>query len=153
MRILIISSTHNGMTQQIVTALADAGHEIAVALHGRAASRLAETAASFEPELIVGAALTRAVPEQVAREHFCVLIEPVMHRDGETCDVLLREAAPQLEARPILAMRRLPPLREIQRGHYREALAEQAVACLGEVIALLSEPGPQRSMDPQAAHI
>ncbi len=150
MRILIVSSTENSMAQRIASELAAMGHETAFALHGRMASRLPETAAAFRPDLIVGAALTRALPDEVAQEHFCVLVEPVMRSDGETCDVTLREAAPQLMTRPILAMRSLPPLRAIP-GRYREALAGQAVACLCDVIALLPQPAPARMTDQCAA--
>jgi hypothetical protein len=144
MRILVVSSTQNVMTQRFESELSSAGHDVLIELHGRTTSRLKSTAEAFRPELVIGVALTRALPEPVLSDYFCLLVEPYIQMDGETCDVALRAAMPDLAQGRLFASRRLPPLSSIKPGQYKHVLAEQALECLTEAIALIPETAPQK---------
>ncbi|MCH0572203.1 hydrogenase maturation protein [Streptomyces sp. MUM 136J] len=76
MDILLVASAFNSLSQRVYAELSDRGHRVEVVLapHGDDAVRAAvrETA----PELIVAPMLRTAVPEDVWREHTCLIVHP-----------------------------------------------------------------------------
>ena len=133
----MVSSTENLIAQRFESELSAAGHDVVLELHGRSTSRLKATASEFQPELIVGLALTRAMPESIVADYLCLLVEPCIQMDGETCDVALRTAAPRHGEGRLFATRRLPSLRSIKPGQYKQLLAEHALDCLLEALTII----------------
>ncbi|WP_441248066.1 enoyl-CoA hydratase-related protein [Kitasatospora sp. McL0602] len=75
MRILLVASAFNSLTQRVFAELREHGHTLAVHLHGeddplRAAVR------AFAPELVVAPMLRTALPRDVWSAHTCLIVHP-----------------------------------------------------------------------------
>jgi putative two-component system protein, hydrogenase maturation factor HypX/HoxX len=60
MRVSLISSAFNSMTQRFYVELVDGGYDVAVELHTGNDSRLCEAVSLFKPDLIIAPFLTKA---------------------------------------------------------------------------------------------
>ncbi|GHB39301.1 hydrogenase maturation protein [Streptomyces viridiviolaceus] len=76
MDILLVASAFNSLTQRVYAELSDQGHRVDVVLasHGTEAVRAAVRETG--PELIVAPMLRTALPEDVWREHTCLIVHP-----------------------------------------------------------------------------
>lgn len=75
MRILLIASAFNSLTQRIDAELRDRGHTVAHAVvHDAAAVRAA--AERHDPKLIIAPMLKTAIPEDVFSRHTCLIVHP-----------------------------------------------------------------------------
>ncbi|MFF9132937.1 MULTISPECIES: hydrogenase maturation protein [unclassified Streptomyces] len=76
MDILLVASAFNSLCQRVYVELAERGHRVDVVLatHGDDAVRAAVRA--FGPDLIVAPMLKTAVPEDVWRQHTCLIVHP-----------------------------------------------------------------------------
>ncbi|MFF7871472.1 enoyl-CoA hydratase-related protein [Streptomyces qaidamensis] len=76
MDILLVASAFNSLTQRVFVELSDEGHHVDVVLasHGPDAVRAAVREGC--PELIVAPMLKSALPEDVWREHTCLIVHP-----------------------------------------------------------------------------
>src|SRR5215469_3209887 len=75
MRILLISSAYNSMTQRVHVELADRGHEVSVELAlGDEVMRRAVR--RFDPHLIVAPMLTTAIPADIWSARPCFIVHP-----------------------------------------------------------------------------
>ena len=59
MRVLLISSAFNSMTQRFYVELSDADYDVAIELHTGNASQLCEAVSQFKPDLIIAPFLTK----------------------------------------------------------------------------------------------
>jgi putative two-component system protein, hydrogenase maturation factor HypX/HoxX len=75
MRILLIASAYNSMTQRVHAELADRGHEVSVELAlGDAVIR--DAVDRFDPDLIIAPMLTTAIPEDIWSAWPCFIVHP-----------------------------------------------------------------------------
>ena len=75
MRILLISSAYNSMTQRVHVELADRGHEVSVELAlGEEVMR--EAVRRCDPDLIVAPMLTAAIPADIWSARPCFIVHP-----------------------------------------------------------------------------
>lgn len=76
MDILLVAGALNSLCQRVYAELADRGHRLDVVLasHGDDAVRAAVR--EFGPDLIVAPMLKTAVPEDIWREHTCLIVHP-----------------------------------------------------------------------------
>ncbi|MDT0386716.1 enoyl-CoA hydratase-related protein [Streptomyces dubilierae] len=76
MDILLVTSAFNSLSQRVYAELSDEGHRVDVVLasHGDDAVRAAVR--EVRPGLIVAPMLTSALPEDVWREHTCLIVRP-----------------------------------------------------------------------------
>ncbi len=81
MRILLISSAFNSMTQRFYVELADAGYDVALELHVGNDTRLVEAVSIFEPDLIIAPFLTRAIPVEIWGKRICIIVHPGIEGD------------------------------------------------------------------------
>lgn len=81
MRILLISSAFNSMTQRFYVELGDNGHEVAVELYGGSENLLKESVCLYAPDLIIAPFLTRAIPEEIWGRHICIIVHPGVEGD------------------------------------------------------------------------
>ena len=81
MRILLISSAFNSMTQRFYVELADNGYEVAVELYGGNEDLLKESASLFAPDLDIAPFLKRAIPEEIWSRHVCIIVHPGIEGD------------------------------------------------------------------------
>ncbi|MFF9126986.1 hydrogenase maturation protein [Streptomyces sp. NPDC014889] len=76
MDILLVASAFNSLSQRVYAELTDHGHHVDVVLatHGPDAVRAA--VAETNPELVIAPMLKTALPEDVWREHTCLIVHP-----------------------------------------------------------------------------
>ena len=76
MRVSLISSAFNSMTQRFYVELVDGGYDVAVELHTGNDSRLCEAVSLFKPDLIIAPFLTKAIPEEIWSKRVCIIVHP-----------------------------------------------------------------------------
>ncbi|MGV9253160.1 hydrogenase maturation protein [Streptomyces sp. NPDC003697] len=97
MDILLVASAFNSLTQRVYAELSDGGHRVDVVLaaHGDDAVRAAVR--DTRPELIIAPMLRTALPEDVWREHTCLVVHPGPpgDRGPSSLDWAIAEDAPR----------------------------------------------------------
>ncbi|AUG79165.1 hydrogenase maturation protein [Kitasatospora sp. MMS16-BH015] len=115
MRILLIASAFNSLTQRVHTELRSRGHVVGVELAlGEDVMRAG--VARFEPDLIVAPMLTRAIPEDIWSRHTVLIVHPgpkgdrgpssldwAIHEGAEEWGVTVLQAVAEMDAGPIWA--------------------------------------------------
>lgn len=75
MRILLVASAFNSLTQRVHAELTDAGHELE-AVCGGGDDAVREAVGRLRPELVIAPMLTTALPEDVWSRHVCLVVHP-----------------------------------------------------------------------------
>jgi putative two-component system hydrogenase maturation factor HypX/HoxX len=75
MRILLISSAYNSMTQRAHVELADRGHEVSVEL-ALGDEVMRDAVRRFDPDLVIAPMLTTAIPADIWSARHCFIIHP-----------------------------------------------------------------------------
>ena len=75
MRILLMASAYNSLTQRVHVELADLGHEVSVEL-AVADEVMREGVRRYDPDLVVAPMLTRAIPADIWSARACFIIHP-----------------------------------------------------------------------------
>jgi putative two-component system protein, hydrogenase maturation factor HypX/HoxX len=75
MRILLIASAYNSMTQRVHVELADRDHEVAVEL-ALGDDQMRAGVGRYGPELIIAPMLTTAIPEDIWSAYPCFIVHP-----------------------------------------------------------------------------
>ncbi|MDZ7577763.1 MAG: hydrogenase maturation protein [Candidatus Nanopelagicales bacterium] len=138
MRILFLTSAHNGLSQRLQTELEELGHRVTVelSLTARAMESAAELA---RPDLIICPMLTRRIPDSVWRRHVCLVVHPGIVGDrgpasldwailhGErTWGVTVLQAAGELDGGDVWATAELPMRFAPKASIYRLEVTEAA---------------------------
>ncbi|MFG2132934.1 enoyl-CoA hydratase-related protein [Streptomyces sp. NPDC048751] len=76
MRILLLASAFNSLTQRVHAELRDLGHPVAVELALGDDQRLVEAVRGHAPDLLIAPMLTTAVPEEVWSAYPCLIVHP-----------------------------------------------------------------------------
>ncbi|WP_030813360.1 hydrogenase maturation protein [Streptomyces sp. NRRL F-2799] len=76
MDILLVASAFNSLTQRAYAELSDAGHQVDVVLATHGPDPVRAAVRERRPELIVAPMLKTALPEDVWREHTCLIVHP-----------------------------------------------------------------------------
>ncbi|MFF7381337.1 enoyl-CoA hydratase-related protein [Streptomyces griseoluteus] len=76
MDILLVASAFNSLTQRAYAELSDAGHQVDVVLATHGPDPVRAAVRDSRPELIVAPMLKTALPEDVWREHTCLIVHP-----------------------------------------------------------------------------
>jgi putative two-component system hydrogenase maturation factor HypX/HoxX len=80
MKILFITTAHNGLSQRLYVELTERGHSVDVVLATSAHAMLAAVA-DTRPELIIAPMLKTAIPESIWRQHACLIVHPGIRGD------------------------------------------------------------------------
>ena len=75
MRILLISSAYNSMTQRVHAELADRGHEVSVEL-ALGDEVMRDGVRRFDPDLVIAPMLTTAIPADIWSARPCFIVHP-----------------------------------------------------------------------------
>jgi putative two-component system protein, hydrogenase maturation factor HypX/HoxX len=75
MRILLISSAYNSLTQRVHVELADRGHEVSVEL-ALGDQVMRDAAGRFGPDLVIAPMLTTAIPADIWSARPCLIVHP-----------------------------------------------------------------------------
>ncbi|MEQ0562333.1 hydrogenase maturation protein [Amycolatopsis sp. NEAU-NG30] len=162
MRILLLCSAFNGLSQRAWHALRARGHHVTVrTVHDP--RDIATAAAAADPELIVCPFLRQRVPEVVWRSHRTIIIHPGPEgdrgpsaldwaiMDGEpTWGVTALQATGDLDSGPVWGTRtfRMPSDPPRKSTLYNTEVSDAALSLIREVAAKAEDPGftprPQR---------
>lgn len=115
MRILLIASAFNSLTQRVHTELRDRGHTVGVEL-ALGDEPVRAGVARFQPDLIVAPMLTRAIPEDVWSRYTVLIVHPgpkgdrgpssldwAIHEGAPEWGVTVLQAVAEMDAGPIWA--------------------------------------------------
>ncbi|GCB52308.1 hydrogenase maturation protein [Streptomyces sp. NL15-2K] len=76
MDILLVASAFNSLSQRVFAELSDQGHRVDVVLASHGAEAVRAAVREVRPELIIAPMLKTALPEDVWREHTCLIVHP-----------------------------------------------------------------------------
>lgn len=163
MDILLVASTFNSLSQRVYAELSGLGHRVdaVLASHGAAAIRTAVR--EVRPELIIAPMLKTALPEDVWREHTCLIVHPGPpgDRGPSSLDWAIAEEAPRwgvtvlqaeaaMDAGPVWAAVpfEVPPVGKSDL--YRNEVSDAAVAALLLAVRRYGDSSfkPQPQSDP-----
>jgi len=146
MRILLLATSFNALTQRIYVELAEHGHELSVELDVNDNS-VTEAVRLFRPDLVIAPFLRRAIPEAVWRTVRCLIVHPgpVGDRGPAALDwaileghaawgTTLIEANATFDTGDIWATRNFDLRAAAKSSLYRDEVTEAAVACVIEAI-------------------
>jgi putative two-component system hydrogenase maturation factor HypX/HoxX len=97
MDILLVVSAFNSLSQRVYAELSDEGHHVDVVLASHGADAVRAAVCEVRPELIVAPMLKSALPEDVWREHTCLIVHPGPpgDRGPSSLDWAIAEEAPE----------------------------------------------------------
>ncbi|MEV6115326.1 enoyl-CoA hydratase-related protein [Streptomyces sp. NPDC052109] len=76
MDILLVASAFNSLTQRVYAELSDLGHHVDVCLASQGADPVRAAVRERRPDLVIAPMLRTAVPEDVWRDHTCLIVHP-----------------------------------------------------------------------------
>ncbi|MDR7279318.1 hydrogenase maturation protein [Catenuloplanes atrovinosus] len=154
MRVLLLVSAFNGLSQRVWCTLREAGHEVGVLL-ATGDRDMIEGVRAARPDVILCPFLTHRVPAEIWTEWRTIIIHPgpVGDRGPSSLDWAITEAEPywgvtalqavaEMDAGPIWATRifRLSGTAPRKSALYNGPVADAAVACVREVLAKAADP-------------
>jgi putative two-component system hydrogenase maturation factor HypX/HoxX len=152
-RVLLLVSAFNGLSQRVWCALREAGHDVGVLL-ATGPQEIIDGVAAARPELIVCPFLKDRVPAAVWRQHRTVIIHPgpvgdrgpssldwAIAEGASTWGVTALQAVEEMDAGPIWATRTFPmPTAPRKSSLYNGPVADAALECVFEVLAKAADP-------------
>ena len=154
MRVLLLVSAFNGLSQRVWCALRAAGHDVGVLL-ATGDRDIIDGVAAARPELILCPYLKHRVPAPVWRQHRTVIIHPgpVGDRGPSSLDWAITDGVPtwgvtalqaveEMDAGPIWATRTfaMPAAAPRKSSFYNGPVADAALACVFEVLDKAADP-------------
>ncbi|MEW2273887.1 hydrogenase maturation protein [Streptomyces griseofuscus] len=76
MDILLVASAFNSLCQRVYAELSDRGHRVDVVLAAQGPEPVRAAVRERTPDLVIAPMLTTALPEDVWREHTCLIVHP-----------------------------------------------------------------------------
>ncbi|MEV5147722.1 enoyl-CoA hydratase-related protein [Streptomyces sp. NPDC052727] len=76
MDILLVASAFNSLSQRLYAELSDLGHQLDVVLAAHGPDPVRAAVRELRPDLIIAPMLRTALPEDVWREHTCLIVHP-----------------------------------------------------------------------------
>ncbi|KDN22084.1 hydrogenase maturation protein [Amycolatopsis rifamycinica] len=155
MKILLLCTAFNGLSQRAWTGLRARGHEVSVRTAPDSAA-IADAVSDIDPELIICPFLRHRVPESVWRRHRTIIIHPGPpgDRGPSALDWAIMDAEPRwgvtalqatgdLDAGPIWGSRlfRMPTEPPRKSTLYNAEVADAAVSLIDEVVRKAATPG------------
>ncbi|WP_326756609.1 hydrogenase maturation protein [Streptomyces sp. NBC_01635] len=139
MRILLIASAYNSLTQRVHAELHDRGHAVAVEVTPRSPDVVAAVD-RHEPDLIVAPMLKTVVPREVWTARTCLIVHPgpvgdrgpssldwAVHEDAREWGVTVLQAEEEMDAGPVWATAAFPVPRAGKSDLYRNELSDAAL--------------------------
>ena len=146
MRILLIASAYNGLTQRAHVELDSLGHEVSITL-ALSEAEIRQALAFFEPDLIICPFLRERIPDDVWQQHVCIIIHPgikgdrgpssldwaVMENEAEW-GVTALQAAEEMDAGDIWATSNFPMRPATKASLYRREVTQTAIKAMLEAV-------------------
>ena len=144
MRILLIASAYNGLTQRAHVELDTLGHEVSVTL-ALSAEEIRQALTLFEPDLIICPFLRERVPDDVWQQRVCIIIHPGIKGDrgassldwaimqgAEAWGVTALQAAQEMDAGDIWSTSNFPMRAATKASIYRREVTQHAIKVMLE---------------------
>ena len=146
MRILLISSSYNGLCQRAHIELDNLGHEISVTL-ALSADDVTRAVALFQPNLLICPFLKEKIPEDVFNNHLCIILHPgitgdrgpssldwaIMNGETEWGSTAL-QAAEEMDGGDIWATHNFPMRQASKASLYRREVTQAAIKGMLETV-------------------
>ncbi|MEV6598042.1 hydrogenase maturation protein [Actinoplanes sp. NPDC051346] len=153
MRVLLLVTAFNGLSQRMWCALREAGHDVGV-LHATSPQDMIDGVHAAQPELILCPYLKERVPAEVWQHWRTVILHPgpVGDRGPSSLDWAITDGAPawgvtalqaveEMDAGPIWATRTFGmPAAPRKSSLYNGPVADAALECAFEVLAKAADP-------------
>ncbi|GGY43057.1 hydrogenase maturation factor HoxX [Streptomyces djakartensis] len=94
---MLVASAFNSLSQRVYAELSDEGHRVDVVLASHGPDAVRDAVREVRPELVVAPMLKSALPEDVWREHTCLIVHPGPpgDRGPSALDWAIAEEAPR----------------------------------------------------------
>jgi putative two-component system hydrogenase maturation factor HypX/HoxX len=146
MRILLISTAYNGLSQRAHVELNDRGHEVSVTL-ALSEDEIRKAVALFQPDLIICPFLKEKIPADICTGHACIIVHPGIKGDRgpssldwaimnaeETWGVTLLQAADEMDAGDIWATATFKMRQASKASLYRREVTRAAMQAMLEMV-------------------
>ncbi|WP_367325531.1 enoyl-CoA hydratase-related protein [Streptomyces sp. HUAS ZL42] len=144
MRILLLASAFNSLTQRVFAELRDQGHSVAVELALGDDQRLTAAVRCHAPELVIAPMLKTAVPEEIWSEYSCLIVHPgppgdrgpssldrAVQEGRRRWGVTVLQAVAEMDAGPVWASAEFEVPPDIGKSDlYRGELADAALSAV-----------------------
>ena len=153
MRVLLLLTSFNALSQRLFVELGERGHEVSVEIDVNDA-RTIEAVDLFQPDLVIAPFLKRAIPAEVFENQVCMIVHPgiVSDRGPSALDwammdgepewgVTVLQAVREMDAGPIWASATFPMRRATKSSLYRNEVAEAAVRAVFEAVVRFEAGG------------
>src|SRR5712672_99290 len=147
MRILLLASGFNGLTQRMSCELTQRNHKVSTELAVGAVA-MEEAVALFVPDLIVCPFLKQRIPDSIWKNHVCLVVHPGIEGDrgpssldwaimngDRTWGVTLLQAAEKMDSGDIWGTTRFPLRAAPKASTYRREVTEHAVRLVLQAVA------------------
>lgn len=152
MKILLVATAYNSLTQRVHVELNELGHETSVEL-ALNESVVCEAAALFEADLILAPMLKTPIPEKVWSKYRCIIIHPGPEGDrgpssldwaislrAKTWGITLLQATGEMDAGPVWASVNFPMRAATKSSIYRNEVSAAAIIAVRSVLKLAESP-------------
>lgn len=149
MRILLLTTTHTGLSQRAYSELVERGHAVFVQLATTDVA-IEAAAAHFQPQLIIALFLKSAIPENILREHTVLSVRPAAGADrgpsslsGHNSDnlqnwqITVQQAAKENNNGGIWASHTIKMRPVNNSNYYRHHIAQAAIQGIVEAVERL----------------
>ncbi|MGV9675008.1 hydrogenase maturation protein [Nocardia sp. NPDC003482] len=139
MRILLVASAFNSLTQRVHAELRERGHRVGVVL-ALGEDTVRAKVAEFAPDLLIAPMLTSAIPEDIWSAHTVLIVHPgpkgdrgpssldwAIHEGADEWGVTVLQAVAEMDAGPIWATEPFPVAACGKSELYRTEVADAAV--------------------------
>jgi putative two-component system protein, hydrogenase maturation factor HypX/HoxX len=142
MRILLISSSYNGLCQRAHVELESLGHDISITL-ALNPDDVRKGVTFFQPDLIICPFLKEKIPQDVWSKHCCLIIHPgiigdrgpssldwAIMNDEKEWGVTVLQAVEEMDAGDIWATEHFPMRQASKAGIYRREVSKAAIKAM-----------------------
>ncbi|MBC7905345.1 MAG: hydrogenase maturation protein [Rhodospirillaceae bacterium] len=157
MRILLLAHSFNSLTQRLWVELDRRGHDVSLELDVNDAVTV-EAVELAQPDVIIAPFLKRAIPEQVWRNHRCLIVHPgplgdrgpaaldwAILEGAESWGVTVLQAEAEMDAGPVWAHRSFPMRAATKSSLYRNEVTDAAVDAVLEALDAAAPMRPDLS--------
>ncbi|MBJ7539679.1 hydrogenase maturation protein [Marinomonas transparens] len=147
MRILFITTSHNGLSQRAWSELLAKGHDIKIQL-ATSDDAMLDAVEAFRPELILAPFLKKAIPDIIWKNHTCLIVHPgikgdrgpssldwAIMRGYKEWGVTILQAAEEMDAGDIWSSNNFP-MRDVSKSNlYRHEVTAAALKGIHDAVS------------------
>lgn len=146
MRILLLATAYNSLTQRAHVELVDRGHEVSIEL-AISDQVMTEAVELYQPDLIIAPMLKTAIPESIWSKHTCIIIHPgikggrgpssleeAITLDKQEWGVTALQAVAEMDASPVWSTRTFKMQPHSKSCLYRAEVSEAAIKTIIETV-------------------